>query len=111
MRLQDQEDFKTWLEDRKAHSREIGAETDTDRSECAGCGTSADEQTIVEGECMACLAFDFGIHTANVRMARVAQEVVTTLKAGDERASLILVQHITDRMEDALAGFASERPK
>lgn len=106
MRLQDQEEFQEWLGRRKSRSRDLGIKDDDDK--CAGCGISADEQKIVEGECMECLSLAFGVHTAEWRITRITQAIVTTFAATDARRSHILIQHIVDQLEEALIGYDKE---
>lgn len=107
MPLQDDEEFVGWLQARQVRSRRPHGDP-ADPTKCSGCGHTDDEQTVIDGECIECLARDFGIYRAESRIARIIVAVYDAIPTRGGRGAYLLVQHLTDRMEDVIGDIKAE---
>lgn len=107
MPLQDNEEFVGWLQARQVRSRRLHGDP-ADPTKCSGCGHTADEQTVIDGECIECLARDFGIYRAESRIARIIVAVYDVISTRGVRGAYLLVQYLTDRMEDLIGDIDAE---
>jgi hypothetical protein len=107
MPLQDQQDFQHWLARRRTRNLEVGIE-EADSAVCGSCGVTGDEQQIVEGTCLVCLARDFGGYAAEHRIATVIQAIATATVTSGPVACHRLLQHVVDGLEDAINSLQAE---
>jgi hypothetical protein len=105
--LQDNEEFVGWLKARQVRSRRLHGDP-ADPTKCSGCGLTANEQTVIDGECIECLARNFGIYRAESRIARIIVAVYDVIATRGVRGGCLLVQHLTDRMEDVISDINAE---
>ena len=109
MQLHDTPKFKEWLDERKARFVRIHGQPDPDRTTCDTCGITTPRAQLLDGTtCVECLAADYGAHRVSVRLGGVLVRTLAAFAAADPRQAGMLLQHLGERLQDALTDYEAE---
>jgi hypothetical protein len=110
VQLHETHEFRAWLDERKTHFAQIHGEPDADRTRCEGCGITTSNAQLLDGTtCIECLAAEYGAHRLAAHLGGAFTGIVAAFASASPQQAAALVQHLGDRLGDAITDYDAER--